>query len=78
MTLFVDDDNKAYHICSSESNSVIHISELTDDYLGLTGKYVRAFIGRKMEAPAIFKRMDYIILWDLVVQVGILMLLDQL
>ena len=56
MTLFVDDDNKAYHICSSESNSVIHISELTDDYLGLTGKYVRAFIGRKMEAPAIFKK----------------------
>ncbi|MEL5893272.1 glycoside hydrolase family 43 protein [Bacteroides sp. GD17] len=56
MTLFVDDDGKAYHICSSESNSVIHIAELTDDYLDYTGKYVRAFVGRKMEAPAIFKR----------------------
>lgn len=56
MTLFVDEDGKAYHICSSESNSTIHIAELTDDYLDFTGKYVRAFVGRKMEAPAIFKK----------------------
>lgn len=56
MTLFVDDDGKAYHICSSESNSVIHIAELTDDYLDFSGKYVRAFIGDRMEAPAIFKK----------------------
>jgi len=56
MTLFVDDDGKAYHIRSAESNSVIHISELTDDYLDYSGKYIRAFIGRKMEAPAIFKK----------------------
>ena len=56
MTLFVDDDGKAYHICSSESNSVIHISELTDECLGYTGKYVRAFIGKRLEGPAIFKR----------------------
>jgi len=56
MTLYVDDDGKAYQIRSAESNSVIHISELTDDYLDFTGKYVRAFIGRKMEAPAIFKK----------------------
>lgn len=56
MTLFVDEDGKAYHICSSESNSTIHIAELTDDYLDFTGKYVRVFVGRKMEAPAIFKK----------------------
>jgi beta-xylosidase len=56
MTLFVDTDGKAYHICSSESNSVIHINELTDDFLSFTGKYVRAFIGRRMEAPAVFKK----------------------
>lgn len=56
MTLYVDDDGKAYQIRSAESNSVIHISELTDDYLDFTGKYVRTFIGRKMEAPAIFKK----------------------
>ena len=56
MTLFVDDDGKAYHICSSESNSVIHIAELTDDFLDFSGKYVRAFIGDRMEAPAVFKK----------------------
>ena len=56
MTLFVDDDGKAYQIRSAESNSVIHISELTDDYLDFSGKYVRAFAGRKMEAPAVFKK----------------------
>ena len=56
MALFVDDDGKAYHICSSESNSTIHIAELTDDYLDFTGKYVRAFVGRRMEAPAVFKK----------------------
>ncbi len=56
MTLYVDDDGKAYHFRSSESNSVIQISELTEDYLDFSGKYVRAFIGEKMEAPAIFKK----------------------
>ena len=55
MTIFVDDDGKAYHIFASEENSTIHISELTDDYLSYTGKYARAFAGRFMEAPTIFK-----------------------
>ena len=55
-TLFVDDDGKAYHVRSSESNSVIHISQLTDDYLDFSGRYVRAFVGIKLEAPALFKK----------------------
>jgi len=55
MTLFVDDDGTAYHICSSESNSTLHINELNDDYTDFTGKYMRIFPGRKLEAPAIFK-----------------------
>ena len=55
MTIFVDDDGKAYHIYSSEENSTTHIAELTPDYTGHTGKFVRAFPGRFMEAPAIFK-----------------------
>jgi len=55
MTLFVDDNNKAYHITSSEENSTMHISLLTDDYLAFTDKYVRVFPGRHMEAPALFK-----------------------
>lgn len=56
MTLFVDDDNKAYHIYSSEDNLTLHIAELTDDYLGYTGKYIRIEPGGHNEAPAIFKK----------------------
>ena len=56
MTLFVDDDGKAYHIFASEHNSTLHIAELTADYLGHSGKYVRLFEYRWMEAPAICKR----------------------
>jgi hypothetical protein len=55
MTLFVDDDGKAYHIYSSENNDTLQVSLLTDDYLKPAGKYARIFIGRRMEAPAVFK-----------------------
>jgi hypothetical protein len=56
MTLFVDDDGKAYQFYSSEENATMHVSELTADYLRPAGKYQRIFIGRSMEAPAVFKR----------------------
>jgi hypothetical protein len=55
MTLFVDDNDKAYHIYSSEENGTLHIAELTDDYLGYTGRYKRYFPGRFHEAPIVFK-----------------------
>jgi beta-xylosidase len=55
MTLFVDDDGTAYHIYSSEENSTTHIAKLSDDYLSFSGEFSRAFVGRYMEAPAIFK-----------------------
>jgi Glycosyl hydrolases family 43 len=55
MTLFVDDDGKAYHIHSSESNQTLHIAELTDDYQSFTGKYTRALPAKTNEAPALFK-----------------------
>lgn len=55
MTLFVDDDGKAYHIYASEGNPTMHVSLLTDDYLKPAGKYARIFPGRSMEAPAMFK-----------------------
>ena len=45
MTIFVDDDGKAYHIHSAEENLTLHISELTDDYLSFTGKWVSVFPG---------------------------------
>ena len=55
MTVFVDDDGKAYLFYSSEENPTMHVSLLTDDYLHTTGKYARIFIGRSMEAPTVFK-----------------------
>ncbi len=64
--LFVDDDGKAYHIYSSEENSTLHISQLSDDYLSDAGNYVRVFSDRYMEAPAMFKHNNkyYIIASD--------------
>lgn len=56
MTLYVDDDGKAYHIYSSENNQTLHIAELTEDYQGFTGKYTRVLEGKANEAPAIFKK----------------------
>ena len=56
MTLYVDDDGIAYHIYSSEENLTLQIAELTDDYQGHSGKYVRLFPGGHNEAPAIFKK----------------------
>jgi hypothetical protein len=56
MTLFVDDDGKAYQFYAAEENQTMHVSELSEDYLRPTGKYARIFVGRSMEAPAVFKR----------------------
>lgn len=55
MTLFVDDDGKAYHLYASEHNSALHVALLSDDYLTHSGKYSRLFTHRWMEAPAICK-----------------------
>lgn len=56
MTVFVDNDGKAYHIYSSEENLTLHIAELTADYLDHTGKYIRIFPGGHNEAPAVFRK----------------------
>lgn len=56
MTVFVDDDGKAYHIYSSEENLTLQIAELNEDYTDHTGKYIRIFPGGHNEAPAIFKK----------------------
>ncbi len=58
MNLFVDDDGTAYQIYSSEENSTLHISQLSDDYQSYSGKYIRLFVERYMEAPAMFKTSD--------------------
>jgi len=55
MTLFVDDDGTAYQFYSSEANQTMHVSQLSDDYLRPAGRYARIFVGRSIEAPAVFK-----------------------
>ncbi len=55
MTLFVDDDGKAYLIASAEENYTLAIHELTPDYLDFTGKWMRVAPGGHNEAPALVK-----------------------
>jgi len=54
-TVFQDDDGKAYRIYASERDDTTYISLLTDDYLKHSGKFVRVFVKRRMEAQAVFK-----------------------
>ena len=56
LTLFVDEDEIAYHIFSSEDNTSLHIAELADDYQGYTGEYIRIFPAKYNEAPAILRK----------------------
>ena len=55
MTLYADDDGKAYLITTSEENQTQHLSQLTDDYLGTTGHFTRIFVHKALEGAAIFK-----------------------
>jgi beta-xylosidase len=55
MTLFKDDDGKAYLIYSSEQNNTMQVCLLSDDYLHPTKTYSRILVNRRREAPAIFK-----------------------
>lgn len=54
MTIYVDDDGKAYEIYSSRENYDMRIAALTDDYLNVTAKDSLLF-SKHREAPAIFK-----------------------
>lgn len=56
MTVYVDDNNKAYLIHAAEENLTLHISELTDDYLDFTQKWTRVTPAGHNEAPAVFKK----------------------
>lgn len=55
MTVFVDEDGKAYHITSSQENLTLLVSELTDDFLDFTGRYNMIAPGGQNEAPTIMK-----------------------
>ena len=58
MTVFQDDDGKAYHFYSSEENATMHICLLSDDYLSHTTIEKRILIGKSREAPAVFKHKN--------------------
>ncbi len=58
MTVYIDEKGKAYHITSSQENLTLLVSELTDDYLDYTGKYVMVAPGGQNEAPCIVKHDD--------------------
>ena len=58
MTIYIDDDGKAYHIFSSEDNLTLQIAQLTDDYMSHNGCFVRVAPGGQNEAPTIFKQDD--------------------
>ena len=55
MTIFQDDDGRAYHFFSSEDNATMHVCLLSDDYLSHTTTENRILIGQSREAPAVFK-----------------------
>ena len=71
MNLFVDDDGIAYHIYSSEENSTLHISQLTDDYNRVIPVSTPVSSrGVSWEAPALFQTegeilFDYVRLYGL-------------
>ncbi len=55
MTLFKDDDGKAYLIYASENNMTMHVCLLADDYLSPTPNFRRILVDEHREAPAMFK-----------------------
>ena len=55
MTLFKDDDDKAFLVYASEDNNTMQICLLSDDYLAPTINFNRILINQRREAPALFK-----------------------
>ena len=58
MTVFRDDDGKAYLLHSSEWNATLYIGELSSDYSHTTDKFTKNFLNGYREAPAAFERKD--------------------
>jgi hypothetical protein len=58
LTLFKDDDEKAYLVFASELNETMHLNLLADDYLAPTRQEKRILVNKEREAPAIFKHQD--------------------
>ncbi len=57
ITLFKDDDGKAYLVYASEDNNTMQVCLLSDDYQLPTPQFTRIFINLRREAPAMFKHL---------------------
>jgi hypothetical protein len=55
MTVFRDDDGRAYLLYASENNNTMQVCLLSKDYLSPMPGYQRILIGQRREAPAVFK-----------------------
>jgi hypothetical protein len=55
MTVFQDDDGRAYLVYASENNNTMQVCLLSADYLRPTHVYKRILVGQRREAPAVFK-----------------------
>lgn len=55
MTVYKDEDGRAYLISTSENNQTIHVNLLSDDYLKPTTTFTRILVGQNREAPAVIK-----------------------
>jgi hypothetical protein len=58
MTVFQDDDGRAYLVYSSENNNTMQVCLLSEDYLAPTRSYTRILENQRREAPAMFKSGD--------------------
>ncbi|KMZ55971.1 exo-beta-1,3-galactanase, family GH43 [Zostera marina] len=58
MTIFKDDNGLGYLIYSSDGNNDLRITLLTNDYLDVTTVMRKTLVGRRREAPAVFKHQN--------------------
>ena len=55
MTVFRDEDGRAYLVYASEQNNTLHVCLLSKDYLSPTAVDKRLLIDQRREAPAVFR-----------------------
>lgn len=52
MTIFIDEDERAYLVHSKDFNKTLNIARLNDDYTDVDGMYVSVMQDQEREAPA--------------------------
>lgn len=57
-TVVRDGDGRAYHVAASDENATAMVSLLSEDYLNVSGNFVKVFPGRRMEAFAFTRHQN--------------------